>query len=445
MYLVLSFFEGDVSEGNIGVLRDDQVSFFFACSIVVRDDVIKCGHGRWDQRLESVLRHGVRKASNTIGTVLSDIEMILIVGTGPFANFDELGADFINHELVLNFALFDEVDEEESGVLDLLWRDDLVLGHDGSIVWLDTGVHDSGSIFLINGHYSVAAFSNICGSASNLINGGLDSLQILFIDLSPALFFLNLFHVNFLLFADILQASLHEFAEGLKFGGRLEESTVFVIFHHFHAVEQLLKVQLQVFQATLFTCGGEDVEGEMLKELVKQSVVALWLLSYKDKLKRFESVLAENSSMRVRHMLLQKWQNLLDEWLEAVTHGSNDSKNMVEGSSLGENIAGIEKDSLFVFHASQFELEGIKSFMGGLNLSIFLDDVNFEASILHEFLQELRGDSSKVFLEVEGSFGEGFFDSLILRIILGEIVIEEVEHLLSHILNDWHEFLVVRN
>jgi hypothetical protein len=70
--------------------------------------------------------------------------MIFIIGTGPFANLDELTANLINHHLVLDFTFFDEIDEEEGGVLDLLWRDNLVLGHDGSVVWLDASVHDSG-------------------------------------------------------------------------------------------------------------------------------------------------------------------------------------------------------------------------------------------------------------------------------------------------------------
>ena len=144
MSWILSLLKGDVSERNVGVLRNDQMSFFCIGSLIVADDVFEGFHCGWDQSLESLLGHTVGKTSDTIGTVLSNIKMIFIIGTGPFANLDKLTANLINHHLVLDFTFFDEIDEEEGGVLDLLWRDNLVLGHDGSVVWLDASVHDSG-------------------------------------------------------------------------------------------------------------------------------------------------------------------------------------------------------------------------------------------------------------------------------------------------------------
>ena len=142
-------------------------------------------------------------------------------------------------------------------------------------------------------------------------------------------------------------------------------------------------------------------------------------------------------------MLLQKWQDLWDEWLEAGAHGTNYSKNMVECGSLGEDIAGVEKNSLLVFHSSKFELESIETFMSGLDFGVFLDDVNVDTGILHKLLEEFWSNASEIFLEVESCFGKSLFDSLILWIILREIVIEEIEHLLGDILNDWEEFLVL--
>lgn len=142
-------------------------------------------------------------------------------------------------------------------------------------------------------------------------------------------------------------------------------------------------------------------------------------------------------------MLLQKWQHLWDEWLEALTHGTNDSKNMVECGSLSKDIAGVEKNSLLVFHSSKFELESIKTFMSGLDFGVFLDDINADTGILHKLLEEFWSNGSEIFLEVESCFGKSLFDSLILWIILREIVIKEIEHLLGDILNDWEEFFVL--
>jgi len=150
MSWILSMLESDVSERNVGILRNDQVSFFLICGLIVRNDVFKSFHSSWGQRLESLLGHVVGEASDTISTVLSNIKMIFIIGTGPFANLDELTADLINHHLILDSALFDEVDEEEGGVLDLLWGDKLVLGHNRSVVWLDASIHDTSCVLLIN-------------------------------------------------------------------------------------------------------------------------------------------------------------------------------------------------------------------------------------------------------------------------------------------------------
>lgn len=182
---------------------------------------------------------------------------------------------------------------------------------------------------------------------------------------------------------------------------------------------------------------------EVLKHLVEESLVSGRLLGDKDELEGLQGVFAENSGMVECHVLLQKWQDLWDEWLEAVTHGANDSENMVECGSLGKDIAGVEKDSLLVFHSSKFELESIKTFMGGLDFGIFLDDIDVDTGILHELLEEFWCNACEIFLEVESCFGKSLFDGLVLWIILREIVIEEVEHLLGDILNDWEEFFVL--
>jgi len=162
--LILSMLKSDVSKRNVGIFRNDQVSFFFIGSLIVGDDMVKSFHCSWDQRLESSLGHTVGKTSDTIGTVLSNIKVFFIIGTGPFANLDKLTANLINHHFILNFTFFDEIDEEEGGVLDLLWRDNLVLGHNRSKVWLNASIHDTSRILLINRHYNVATFSNIGSS-----------------------------------------------------------------------------------------------------------------------------------------------------------------------------------------------------------------------------------------------------------------------------------------
>lgn len=287
-----------MSERNVGVLGNDQVSFFCIGSLIVADDVFEGFHCGWDQSLESLLGHTVGKTSDTIGTVLSNIKMIFIIGTGPFANLDKLTANLINHHLVLDFTFFDEIDEEEGGVLDLLWRDNLVLGHDGSVVWLDARVHDSGRILLINRHYDVATFSNIGSGTCNLINGSLDGFQILLVDLGLALFLLNLCHVNFLLFGDVLQASLHKFSKGFEFGSRFKESAVIVVLHDSHAVEEFFEVEFQVFEASFFASSGKDMKGELIKELVEESLVSRRLLGEKDVLEGLQGIFAEDSSVR---------------------------------------------------------------------------------------------------------------------------------------------------
>lgn len=161
--------------------------------------------------------------------------------------------------------------------------------------------------------------------------------------MSLALFFFNLFHVNFLLFGDILQASLHKFSEGLEFVSRFKEGGLIVVLHDSHAVEEFLKVELQVFEASFFAGSRKDMKREVLKHLVEECLVSRRLFGDKDVLEGLQGVLAENSSMVECHVLLQKWQDLWDKWLEALTHGTNDSENMVECGSLGEDVAGVEK------------------------------------------------------------------------------------------------------
>lgn len=63
-------------------------------------------------------------------------------------------------------------------------------------------------------------------------------------------------------------------------------------------MEEFFEVEFQVFEASFFASSRKDMKGELIEELVEESLVSRRLFGEKDVLEGLQGIFAEDSSVR---------------------------------------------------------------------------------------------------------------------------------------------------